>query len=451
MKIAICASEVVPFAKTGGLADVTGALPFALEALGHEVIIIMPGYKQIPDKKSVIGKNIRVYFIENDAYFGRDGLYGDKKGDYKDNLKRFSYYCKESLKLLKEIGFTPDIIHCHDWQSALIPVYMKTIYANDPFYRGVKTVFTIHNLGYQGLFPKEEFPELGLDWKYFDVDTLEFFGRVNLLKGGIVFSDLINTVSPTYSKEIQTKELGFGLEGVLTKRRNRLFGVLNGIDYSIWNPATDKIIPAGYSLSDMNGKMEDKKQLQQLCGLPLNKDIPLLGIVSRLAEAKGFDLLAQIMDTLCKMDLQIVILGTGDLKYHKLLSDVAKKYSRVMSLQLKFDDALAHKIYAGADIFLMPSSYEPCGLGQLISLRYATIPVVFKTGGLADTVNASHGFVFKRYKKEDLMHSLKSALKAFSDKDKWNKLMVNAMKCDFSWEESAREYVRLYEEAGKPE
>ncbi len=451
MKIAICASEVVPFAKTGGLADVTGALPFTLEALGHEVIIIMPGYKQIPDKKSVIGKNIRVYFIENDAYFGRDGLYGDKKGDYKDNLKRFSYYCKESLKLLKEIGFTPDIIHCHDWQSALIPVYMKTIYANDPFYRGVKTVFTIHNLGYQGLFPKEEFPELGLDWKYFDVDTLEFFGRVNLLKGGIVFSDLINTVSPTYSKEIQTKELGFGLEGVLTKRRNRLFGVLNGIDYSIWNPATDKIIPAGYSLSDMNGKMEDKKQLQQLCGLPLNKDIPLLGIVSRLAEAKGFDLLAQIMDTLCKMDLQIVILGTGDLKYHKLLSDVAKKYSRVMSLQLKFDDALAHKIYAGADIFLMPSSYEPCGLGQLISLRYATIPVVFKTGGLADTVNASHGFVFKRYKKEDLMHSLKSALKAFSDKDKWNKLMVNAMKCDFSWEESAREYVRLYEEAGKPE
>jgi starch synthase len=451
MKIAICASEVVPFAKTGGLADVTGALPLALEALGHEVIIIMPGYNEIRDKKAVVGKNIRVYFIENDAYFGRAGLYGDKKGDYKDNLKRFSYYCKESLKLLKETGFTPDIIHCHDWQSALIPVYLKTIYAVDPFYREVKTVFTIHNLGYQGLFPKEEFPELGLDWKYFDMDTLEFFGRINLLKGGIIFSDLINTVSPTYSKEIQTKELGFGLEGILTKRRNRLFGVLNGLDYSIWNPQTDKIISANYSLSDLSGKMEDKKQLQQFCSLPLNKDIPLLGIVSRLAEAKGFDLLAQIMDTLCKMDLQIVILGTGDLKYHKLLSGIVNKYPKVMSLQLKFDDALAHKIYAGADIFLMPSSYEPCGLGQLISLRYGTLPVVFKTGGLADTVSAGHGFVFKRYKKEDLMNSLKKALEAFTDKDKWNKLMVNAMQCDFSWEESAREYVRLYEEAGKPE
>ncbi len=451
MKIAICASEVVPFAKTGGLADVTGALPFALEALGHEVIIIMPGYKQIRDKKAVLGKNIRVYFIEDDFYFGRTGLYGDKKGDYKDNLKRFSYYCKESLKLPKEIGFTPDIIHCHDWQSALIPVYLKTIYAADPFYRGVKTVLTIHNLGYQGLFPKEEFPELGLDWKYFDMDALEFFGRINLLKGGIVFSDLINTVSPTYSKEIQTKDLGFGLEGVLVKRRNRLFGVLNGLDYSIWNPQSDKIIAANYSLSDLGGKMEDKKQLQQFCGLPLNKDIPLLGIVSRLAEAKGFDLLAQVMDTLCKMNLQIVILGTGDLKYHKLLSGIANKYPKVMSLHLKFDDVLAHKIYAGADIFLMPSSYEPCGLGQLISLRYGTLPVVFKTGGLADTVNADHGFVFKRYKKEDLMHSLKNALEAFSDKDKWNKLMVNAMQCDFSWEESAREYVRLYEEAGRPE
>lgn len=271
------------------------------------------------------------------------------------------------------------------------------------------------------------------------------------MKGGIIFSDLINTVSPTYSKEIQTKELGFGLEGVLAKRRNRLFGVLNGLDYSIWNPETDKLIAAGYSLSELGGKMEDKKQLQQFCGLPLNKDIPLLGIVSRLAEAKGFDLLAQVMDTLCKMDLQIVILGTGDLKYHKLLSAIAKKYSKVMSLQLKFDDALAHKIYAAADIFLMPSSYEPCGLGQLISLRYGTLPVVFKTGGLADTVDADHGFVFKRYKKEDLMRTLKDALKAFSDKDKWNKLMVNAMQCDFSWEESAKEYVRLYEEAGKTE
>ncbi|MFA5157267.1 MAG: glycogen synthase GlgA [Candidatus Omnitrophota bacterium] len=463
MKIAFCASEAVPFAKTGGLADVTGALPLALEELGHEVILIMPCYKQVRDAKaairrlkpdivsSVIGEGVRAYFIEDDFYFGRESLYGDKTGDYKDNLKRFSYYCKRSIDLLKELDFSPDIIHCHDWQSALVPVYMKTLYSADPFYNAARTVFTIHNIGYQGLFPREEFADLGIDWKYFDVETLEFFGRINLLKGGIVFSDIINTVSPTYSKEIQTSEFGFGLEGVLAKRRKRLFGVLNGLDYSIWDPGADKIIASDYTASDLRGKSEDKKQLQEICGLPLNKDVPLVGIVSRLAEQKGFDLLSQAMDVICKMNLQIVILGTGDAEYHKLLSGIAAKYPKVMSLHLKFDDVLAHKIYAGSDIFLMPSKYEPCGLGQLISLRYGTIPVVFKTGGLADTVTPKCGFIFQRYKKDDLINSLKDALKAFSAKDKWNKLIASAMQCDFSWEESARKYARLYEEAGKVE
>lgn len=451
MKVAICASEVVPFAKTGGLADVTGALPLVLEKLGVEAIVIMPRYKQahnlISGPYATIGKNVKVYFIENDAYFGRDWLYGDKSGDYKDNLARFSYYCKKTLSLLKELDFHPDIIHCHDWQSALIPVYLKTNLKEDNFYKKIKTVFTIHNLGYQGLFPKEEYPILGLEAKYFNPEALEFYGRINLLKAGIVFSDIISTVSPTYSKEIQGKQFGFGLEGVLKLRAQQLFGILNGIDYSIWDPQTDKIISSNYSASDLSGKEKDKQDLQKICNLPQEKGLPLFGIVSRLAEQKGFDLLEQGIEAICKMPLQLVILGTGDQKYHRLLERAAKKYPNTLSLHLKFDDSLAHKIYAGCDVFLMPSKYEPCGLGQLISLRYGTIPLVFKTGGLSDTVNHSNGFVFERYNKEDLLAKVKEALGAYSNKKLWSGLMKNAFSCDFSWESSAKEYLKLYEKA----
>lgn len=457
MRIAICASEVVPFAKTGGLADVAGALPLALEELGQDVIIVMPKYKAIQDSKfnikklregisyAVIAKAIKVYFIENEPYFNRDGLYGDKNGDHKDNLERFSYYCRRALDLFEEIKFKPDIIHVHDWQAALIPVYLKALYKDKPFYKAIKTVLTIHNIGYQGLFPSEEFPKLGLDWSLFNIEGFEFYGKVNILKAGMEFSNMINTVSPTYSKEIQTREFGFGLEGVLSKRKSCLFGILNGLDYSIWNPKTDKFISKNFSAANIEDKYKNKAELEKICGLPEKQDVPLFGIVSRLAEQKGFDILAEAIEKICTMDLQLVILGTGDLKYHILLEDMVKKYPKVISLHLKFDDPLAHKIYAGSDLFLMPSKYEPCGLGQLISLRYGTIPLVFKTGGLADTVTKDNGFVFDSYKKEGLVKEIESAIRAFKDKKKWLKLVDKAMHCDFSWEESARKYIKLYE------
>ncbi|MDD2689634.1 MAG: glycogen synthase GlgA [Candidatus Omnitrophica bacterium] len=459
MKIAICASEVVPYAKTGGLADVAGALPQALEKLGQEVIIVMPRYKSINESKfklqrikedisySITGNKIKVYFIEKDKYFNREGLYQDKSGDYKDNLARFSYYNKRTLELLKEINFKPDIIHVHDWQASLIPVYLKTIFLKDPFYQATKTILTIHNIGYQGLFPKEEFPQLGLDWSIFNIEGLEFYGKINILKGGMEYSDIINTVSSTYSKEIQTKEFGFGLEGVLNKRRNSLFGILNGLDYSIWNPETDKFISKNYSLKTIADKYSNKKDLQEICRLPLHDEVPLFGIVSRLAEQKGFDIFSEAMNEICKQNLQLVILGTGDLKYHQLLEKATKKHPKVISLHLKFDDPLAHKIYAGSDAFLMPSRYEPCGLGQLISLRYGTIPLVFKTGGLADTVNEDNGFIFERYSKEDLVRTIKEAVAAFKTNKKWSRLITKAMECNFSWDESAKHYLKLYAKA----
>lgn len=459
MKILFCASEMVPFAKTGGLADVAGALPLALEELNQDVIVVLPKYKSIQDGKfnirrlkddisyAVIGKKIKVYFIDNGAYYQRDSLYGDKGGDYPDNLDRFSYYSKRALELLKEIKFKPDIIHCHDWQSGLIPVYLKTVYAQDPFYKKINTVFTIHNIGYQGLFPKNQFPRLGLDWSLFNMEMLEYYGQINILKGGIVFSDLITTVSPTYSKEIQTKEFGFGLDGVLNRRRDSVFGILNGLDYSIWNPSSDKFIAKNYSNQNMEDKYKDKQDLQKICRLPVKDNLPLFGIVSRLAEQKGFDILAESIDEICRLGLEMVILGTGDLKYHRILKDIVKKYPKVISLYLKFDDTLAHKIYAGSDVFLMPSKYEPCGLGQMISLNYGTIPLVFKTGGLADTVNKANGFIFDNYCKQGLIKTIKKAIEAFKNKKKWETLMQLAMRCNFSWDESAKKYIRLYEKA----
>jgi len=454
------ASEMVPFAKTGGLADVCGALPLALEKLGQDVIIVMPGYKAVHNLKqpavkrlnegisiSRIGKNINVYFIDNDEYFNRDSLYGEKTGDYKDNLDRFSYFCRKALELLKELGFKADIIHCHDWQSALIPIYLKTLYAEDDFYKDTKTIFTIHNIGYQGLFPKAEFPKLGLSWNVFNMEMLEYFDKINILKGGIVFSDLINTVSETYSKEIQTSQFGFGMEGVLNKRRDSVFGIINGLDYSIWDPSRDKKIFQTYSFKNIKDKYANKDQLQQISKLPVKRTVPLLGIVSRLAEQKGFDILSEGIDAICKMDLQLIILGTGDLKYHQILEQMVKKYPKVISLSLKFDDTLAHRIYAGADIFLMPSKYEPCGLGQMISLRYGTLPLVFKTGGLADTVNEKNGFVFDKYSKDELIKTIKKAIKVYKDKIQWNELMLRGMKLNFSWAESAKKYIELYERA----
>lgn len=455
MKIVMCASEVVPFAKTGGLADVAGALPLALEDLKQEIIVIMPKYKQIKNDNlkrlsensdifySFMGKNIKVYFIDNPKYFDRDSLYGTKTGDYPDNLERFSFFSKRALTLLKEINFKPDIIHCHDWQTALIPVYLKAIYKKDEFYSKIKTVLTVHNLGYQGLFAKEEFPKLGLDPSYFNIEGLEFYGKVNLLKGGLNSADLINTVSPTYAKEIQTKEFGCGLEGVLLKREDSLFGLLNGIDYSIWDPQIDKFIYKKYSISSIKDKYTNKEKLKQECGLA-KKNVPLFGIVGRLAEQKGLDILAEIIDKICHLDLQFVILGTGDLKYEKLLEEMAKKYPKVISYHIKFDDVLAHKIYASSDIFVMPSKYEPCGLGQLISLKYGSIPLVFKTGGLADTVSSNNGFIFDEYSSKTLLLTIKKAITKYKNKKAWSALVKKAIQYDFSWDAAAEKYLELY-------
>ncbi|MCM8757451.1 MAG: glycogen synthase GlgA [Candidatus Omnitrophica bacterium] len=456
MNIVICAPEVFPFAKTGGLADVTGALPLALEELGQNVVIFMPKYRQVSEGKwqlnklknglyfTKIGKDIKVYFIEHQTYYNRQGLYGEKAGDYPDNLERFSFFCRKTLDFLRDIEFKPDIIHIHDWQSSLVAVYLKTVYKGITFYKDIKVLLTIHNIGYQGLFPKEEFSKLGLNWSLFNIEGLEFYDQINLLKGGIIFSDAINTVSPTYSKEIQTKEFGFGLEGVLRKKSDRLYGILNGIDYNVWNPQTDKLIFKNYSESNFSAKYENKINLQKICNLA-PRDVAIFGLVSRLAEQKGWDILAEAIDELCNLDLELVILGTGDIRYHNLLEEISKRYPKVCSVNLRFDEILAHRIYAGSDIFLMPSKYEPCGLGQMISLRYGTVPLVFKTGGLADTVTEENGFVFDSYTKEALIAKVKEAIATYKDKSKWVKLIKRAFSYNFSWQDSAKKYLELYQ------
>ncbi|MGD9014734.1 MAG: glycogen synthase GlgA [Candidatus Omnitrophota bacterium] len=461
MKIAICSSEVVPFAKTGGLADVAGALPLALERLKQEVIILMPFYKKAALSKidakvvhpgilsSTVGQGIKVYFIQNDKYFNREGLYGTQQGDYPDNLERFSFFCEKSLEFLKQINFSPDIIHAHDWQASYIPIFLKTKLSQDPFFKNCKTLITIHNLAYQGTFTREEFPKLGLDWSFFNMEQLEFYGKGNTLKGGIVFSDCINTVSKTYAKEIQSKDFGCGLEGVLSRRRDCLFGILNGLDYSIWNPATDEFIAQRFDIKNLKDKYKNKQDLQRYANLPVTEKVPLLGMVSRLAEQKGLDILAGAIDQICKLKLQLVILGTGDIKYHKLLESKSKEFPKVLRLYLKFDNSLAHKIYAGSDIFLMPSKYEPCGLGQMISLKYGTLPLVYKTGGLADTINETNGFVFDDYTTSGLVDTAKKSISLYQDKRKWQEKIKQGMRSNFSWDESAKQYIKLYQKLAK--
>lgn len=459
MKVLMCASEMVPFAKTGGLADVVGALPLALSKQGIEVRVVLPKYKSVNIKnlsisrinndieKVEIENGMQVYLIENDKYFNRDGLYGEPKiGDYPDNLDRFSFYARRTLDLLKEINFPADVLHCHDWQAALIPVYLKNLYNKDNFYKNIKTILTIHNLAYQGLFNRDEYAKLGLDWSLFNIEGLEFYGKLNVLKGGIIFSDLINTVSSAYAKEIQSREFGCGLEGVLSVRKKDLYGIINGLDYELWDPSKDKYLYKTFSLDALEDKYVNKKMLQKDCGLTADENIPLFGIVGRLAEQKGMDLIAQSMkDLITHSHIQFVVLGTGDLKYHNLLEEMAKKYPHNLSAHIKFDDSLAHKIYAASDIFLMPSRYEPCGLGQMIALKYGAIPLVFKTGGLADTISDENGFVFNHYAKEPFVETVKKAIATYRDKKKWLSIVKKAFTYNFSWDESAKKYIRLYE------
>ncbi len=464
LKILMCSSEVVPFAKTGGLADVAGSLPLFLDKLGVDIRIVMPKYRcvKVTSDETIIrenidpvGKNIsngvKAYFIKNDDFFNRDNLYNDQYGDYPDNLERFSFFCKEILKLIKEKNFIPDIIHCNDWQTALVPIYLKILYKDDPILRNIKTIFTIHNLAYQGIFAKEKLPKTGLSWDLFTIDGIEFYDKINLMKGALLFSDLITTVSPTYSRQIQTKEYGCGLDGVLSRRSKDLCGIINGIDYKEWNASIDPVIVKNYSIRKVNNKTINKLSLQNQTGLKENRNIPLFGIISRLTEQKGIDLLSDSIDQLCEMGLQIVILGTGEEKYHQILKNLAVKYPRQISINIKYDAEFAKKIYAGCDFFLMPSRFEPCGLGQLISLRYATIPIVRHTGGLADTVTEfnkktfhGNGFVFYEYSSEDFITAVKRAIEVYSNKKLFKRLIKNAFECDFSWEKSANKYLELY-------
>jgi starch synthase len=475
MHIVFAASECVPFSKTGGLADVVGALPQALAALGHSVTVYLPRYKQtkLTDPKTVVRSitvpfddryrfcsvldggtraGVQFYFIDYPPYFERDALYGTSVGDYHDNAERFALYSRAVLEASKILG-VPDVFHCHDWQSALIPVLLRTVYEEDPAFQGVPCVFTIHNMGFQGLFSPDILPLLMLPWDLFTVTKLEFYGNVNFLKGALVFSDYITTVSKKYSQEIQTAEYGFGLEGVLRGRSATVTGILNGVDYDEWSPEKDKFIKAKYSPSDLSGKEIDKRDLLEQFGVT-NPDprLPVIGIVSRFAAQKGFDLIAQIMDRLAREDMIVVALGSGDKEYQDMFVRLNKQFPNKIAVKIAYDNTLAHKIEAGSDMFLMPSKYEPCGLNQIYSLKYGTVPIVRATGGLDDTIEPwdprtgkGTGFKFSQYSGEALLGAVKSALQAYQDHKNWQTLMRNGMNKDFSWNAAAKEYVRVYE------
>ncbi len=483
MKILLVSSEVVPFAKTGGLADVAGALPLALSELGNDVRVAMPEYRATDETKLGLttlleeinvyfqhttqraeikttnfpGTDIPVYFVRNDHYFDRDGLYAEDGRDYADNAQRFAFFSMAALWMLRALDWIPDIVHCNDWQTALIPTYLKNhpVLKSDSLYNKIKVLYTIHNLAYQGNFDRNILNSIGLGWEVYTINGLEFYGDINLMKAGIVFSDEISTVSRTYAKEIQTPEYGCGLEGVLLSKKDHLTGIMNGIDYGIWNPEVDDLIYAKYSAKKLAGKARCKAFLQKKNNLPVKPHIPLIGVISRLADQKGFDLIAQIAEEFLKLDVQFVLLGTGDPKYHKMFEEIGKQYPRKTGINIKFDNQLAHEIEAGADMFLMASRYEPCGLNQLYSLKYGTVPIVRKTGGLADSIidattrtiadGTGTGFVFERYEAGKLLDAIKRAVNLYSkDKKTWGKIMANGMAKDYSWDTSARKYLALY-------
>ena len=475
MKIAVVASECVPYSKTGGLADVVGALPGALAALGHEVSVFLPKYRQtkLADSKAVLrsitvpfddryrfcsvldggtAHGVRFYFIDYPPYFDRDALYGTPLGDYRDNAERFGQFCRAAIEASKILG-APDIFHCHDWQSALVPILLRSLYADDPALHDAGTVLTIHNIGYQGLFPPDTLPLLLLPWDLFTIDKLEFYGKVNFLKGALVFSDFVTTVSRKYSQEIQSSEYGFGLEGVLRARSATVAGILNGVDYDEWNPETDKYAACHFGPKNLGEKAKCKQDLLTEFGVTAaDPKLPVIGIVSRFAAQKGFDLISQVADRLAREEMIVVALGSGDKEYEDLFRRLNKQYPQRFAVKVAYDNKLAHKIEAGADMFLMPSRYEPCGLNQIYSLHYGTVPIVRATGGLDDTIEnwdpntkRGTGFKFTEYSGEALLTALRAALLAYKDAESWQVLMRNGMAKDFSWTASAREYVKVFE------
>ena len=474
MKILFVASEGVPYSKTGGLADVVGALSAALVEAGHQVAVLLPKYRgtktqtiTIPSLTIPIGDElrfpsivegaavggVRFYFLDDPDYFDRAQLYGEKGSDYHDNPERFCEFSRAAIEFTKRV-WMPDVIHCHDWQTALVPVLLRTQYARDPALRQMGVVLTIHNLGYQGLFAHSTLARIGLPETLFHVDALEFFGKVNFLKGGLVYSDRLTTVSKKYAAEIQTKEYGYGLEGLIRMRADRLTGILNGVDYSEWSPEADKLIVANYSAHNLDGKRACKKDLLGLFNLPVeNMTRPLIGIVSRFVDQKGFDIFAVAAAELMQENLALVALGSGDPQYEKLFVALAQKFPSKVGAKIAYDNTLAHKIEAGADMFLMPSRYEPCGLNQIYSLRYGTVPIVRATGGLDDTIvqynsksGDGTGFKFDAYTGRALLECVRTAIRVHRDPAAWHAIQSAGMAKDFSWKTSAGAYVTVYEE-----
>src|ERR1035437_3349008 len=482
MHIVFAASECVPFAKTGGLADVVGALPPELVKLGHDVTVYLPlyagGRRHIEGDWKYAARSITIpfehynrfvgivdggkragvqfYFVDCPELFDRQELYGPKGGEFPNNWERFGLYCRAVLEATKLLG-VPDVFHVHDWQAALIPVYLRSTYAADPALRRAGVVLTIHNAGYQGWFPPATTERLLFPWDLFTMDKLEQFDTFNFLKGGLIYSDILTTVSRKYAEEIQTPEFGENLDIVLRGRAADLRGILNGVDYAKWDPATDGNLAAHFTSNDLSGKAECRADLLHAFGLDhVAKTTPVVGIVSRFAAQKGFDLVEQVAPLLAEREVAVVALGTGEPLYEKFFRDWAFWHKANVSVLIRYDDALAHKVEAGSDMFLMPSRYEPCGLNQIYSLKYGTVAIVRATGGLDDTIEewnpekrTGTGFKFGAYSAAGLMAAIERALDAYQDKDGWKQLMRNGMACNYSWEQPAREYAALYEEAAR--
>lgn len=485
MNIAFVSSEVFPFAKTGGLADVSGALPKELANLKNDVKVFMPLYKSIDKEKYKLefiwsideinikileekykvevylsrlpNSNVEIYFVDCPHFFYRDEFYTKDK----DEADRWILFNRAVLEIIQRIKWKPDIINANDWQSGLIPFYLKTHYKWDELFNNTKTVFSVHNIGYQGLFTKNTLAKAEIDnYFFYPEGPLEFYGKVSFLKAGLTLSDIVTTVSPSYVKELMTKDLGGGMHDVLKERKDKFYGILNGVDYEIWNPSKDKLIPYNYNKSNLENKLKNKKYLLEKVGLKYNRKIPVIGMVSRMVSQKGFDILKDAVRDLAKVNVYWIILGSGDKKYESAVRKISKIYPNNFKAIVGYNNEMAHLIEAGADMFLMPSLYEPCGLNQIYSLKYGTVPIVRYTGGLADTVKdvnflnetkeiAGTGFVFKEYKSSALIKAVQNAVSTFKNKKVWEKIMKNGMSADFSWQHSAKKYLEVYKKALK--
>jgi starch synthase len=477
LKVWFLSPEVTPFAKTGGLADVAGSLPGALKKIGVETSIGLPFYRvvkegdlpvtvvlsglEIPFGDGTMScrvwggeteLGVPVYFFEREDLFDRPNLYGTSDGDYYDNLERFTFFCRAALFFAEKAGLKMDVLHCHDWQTGLVPLYLKTVYRDDPFFSGTACLFTIHNIGYQGLFPPGKLRISGIPSSEYHPEGVEYWGQISLLKAGIVYSDAVTTVSPRYSTEVQSPEFGLGMDGILSKRAHVLHGILNGADYSLWDPSTDRHLVYRYGPGDMQGKFRGKSDLLRETGLDQGLlTRPLLGVISRLSAQKGCDLILRVAPVVVREGAGLLILGTGEEVYEKALAWLEKGHPGRIAVKLGFDEALAHRIMAGADMLLLPSRYEPCGLTQMYALRYGTVPVVRATGGLEDTVvpfdpatGEGNGFKFTSYGARDLLQAIRQAVRTFHDSSLWRQLVSNGMKADFSWDRSAERYVEIY-------